>query len=432
MSQHGQPTTVPAGTRQSQGFGTLTAERSAELAAIAVAASAKAEVESAYVMAMRNPRHAENARASIVQTCRNPLFAGKARYRKQVGKKEARPGVWEPNFVVGPSIRFAEEALRHWGNVLVQQTTIYDDESKRIVKVSVKDLEQNIGYSQEIALEKQVERRDNRDRDVLGQRTNSYGKTVYIVRATEDELSIKQAAHVSKAIRTCGLRLIPDYVLQEAMDTVTETQASKIQSDPQAARRKLVDEFAGAGVKASDLEAYLQHPLAQATTEELMELQEALTSIRDGQASWSEFAASAKEDETKQATADAAKLEDVKAKMRGAPPKTVDRPTAVATTPPPTQPTANLDTDEPAPPISPPDHAHDATEVDDETWAAFLEAVNQNPQLVNVGKGVKKKMGFEKISNISLSDRRKFILSVQDAARKWKVPMPMFVDEGAR
>ena len=47
---------------------------------------------------------------------------------------------------------------------------------------------------------------------------NSYGDTVYLVEATEDDLLTKQAAHVSKVIRTAALRLLPSDILEEAME----------------------------------------------------------------------------------------------------------------------------------------------------------------------------------------------------------------------
>lgn len=278
---------VPA--KVSEGFGVTAMEVSAEMASKAVEASAKAEVESAYVMAMKNPRSEEDARAKIMQICRIPSFAMRAKYRKKVGRKQIGQR-WEDEFAVGPSIRFAEQMLRCWRNVLCQQTTIYDDGMKRITKVRVVDLESNVNYSKEITLEKQVERRASTGREVLGKRLNSDNQTVFIVRATEDEIVNKEAAHASKVIRNNGLRLIPQHIVDEAMKMVDQTILSKMQEDPNANRQALLDAFARLGVMPTEIEKYLGVPAAQFSVGHLSQLQEVLTALEDGQATWAEFA----------------------------------------------------------------------------------------------------------------------------------------------
>lgn len=431
-------------TKQQQGFGTVTSERSAELASIAVAAAAKAEVESAYVMALKQPRHEDEARAKIVRACLHPLFANKAKYKKPVGKERNAQGQWVDKHVSGASIRFVEEAMRHWGNVLVQQTALYDDDFKRIVKVITQDLQTNITYSQEITIGKEVERRDARDRQVLGQRQNSTGNTVYIVRATDDEINSKQLNLVSKAIRNCGLRLLPDYIVEEAMGQIHDTLVSKIKQDPDAEKRKLVDAFFALGIKASDLEAYLGHPLAQCSTDNLIELTEMVNSIRDGHASWSEFIAAAKEDDGKAMEQDSAKLSFAKAKMAAAAPAQPAAPPLTATpkAPSPARQAraaapqaapATVDVQAPSEPVQ---TSMDATVqdnplpvVDDVLWRAVLTHLEADPDLMAIAKRVKEDMHLSKIGTLKGDDRRSFVLSVQDAVRRAKLTMPVFVED---
>jgi hypothetical protein len=282
------PSNQTIATREIKAFGAETVERSSELASVAVAASARAEVESSYVMAMKNPRHEETARTMILASCRNPGFALKARFRKPMGSKEVN-GRWEPQFVVGPSIRFAEEMLRCWKNVLVQQNAIYDDAVKRIVRVTVRDLESNTAYSKEITLEKTVERHNAKDREVLGRRINSSNKEVFIVRTTEDELNIKEAALASKVIRNNGLRLIPQHIQDEAMLEVEKVIRDKAAKDPEGERRAILDGFAKRGITPLEIERYMGGPSAQFTSDDLLRLREMLTSIEDGHSSWQEF-----------------------------------------------------------------------------------------------------------------------------------------------
>ena len=269
-----------------QSFGAVSLERSAELAAIAVAAASKAEVEASYVMAMKRPRNEEDARVKIVTTCGNPFFARKAIYKKPVGGGE---------FVEGPSIRLAEEMLRAWGNVKTLQTAIYEDDARRIVKVTVIDLETNISYSKEISITKTVERKSAKGRDVVGERINSYDQRIFIVKATDDELLNKEAALVSKTIRNNGLRMIPQHIIDEACLRVRKTIAAGVKEDPSRARNELLNEFARFGITPSHIEKHIGHAVAQLTDSEIVELQSALNAIADEQTTWAEYSGEKKE-----------------------------------------------------------------------------------------------------------------------------------------
>jgi hypothetical protein len=70
-------------------------------------------------------------RRLIFKECQRPGFADVAMYAKPVGKQRIR----------GLSIRFAEAAIRHFTNVLTQVAVVFDDERRRILHVSVIDLE---------------------------------------------------------------------------------------------------------------------------------------------------------------------------------------------------------------------------------------------------------------------------------------------------
>lgn len=288
MTAPAAPQQQVAVTKESTGFGVQTMERSAELASIAIAAAAKAEVEAAYVMAIRNPRNEEDARTKILSACRSPLFAAKARYRKPQGGKYVN-NIWQTEFIIGPSIRFAEEMIRCWKNVGTQQTAIYDDQTKRIVRISTRDLESNTFYSKEITLDKAVERKSAKDREILGQRANTKGELVYIVKATEDELSNKESALASKVIRNNGLRLIPQHIIDEAMALVDQVVKDKVAKDPEAERRAILDGFAKRGIFPSDLERYMGAPSAQFMPDDLVKLRDILNSIEDGHATWADY-----------------------------------------------------------------------------------------------------------------------------------------------
>ena len=262
-----------------RGFGTQEIERKQETASTAMAERAKAEVQARHIMAMQNPRSVDEARRRILDHCQRPAFAQSARYAKPVGGTK----------LVGPSIRFVEAALQEYGNVRVEGMVAYDDDQKRTVRVTVSDLERNISFDKDIHIAKTVERHSSKGREVVGQRANNDGKTVYIVKATEDELVTKQGAAESKAIRTLGLRVLPADIVEEAMSLAERHAVADAESDPAATRKKITDSFATIGVYPKNLEEYLGHPLAQCSPAELDDLRQVFSAIRDGEATWQEF-----------------------------------------------------------------------------------------------------------------------------------------------
>lgn len=249
-------------------------------AAVAAAEGAKARIQAAYYVAINRPRSYDQARVRILKACRRPDFAEKVEYSKPVGGKS----------IVGPSIRFAELALREWGNVFYENQVVYDDENVRRVRVVIIDLETNTTYGKEIQMAKTVERRNATDREVLGERVNSEGKTVYTVRATEDELLTREAALISKALRNEGLRLIPQEIVEESIREARSTVKNADAMDPDAAKNKMIDLFYSLNVGPADLEKYLKHPIGQTSTTELGDLRKIYTAIREGEAKWSDFA----------------------------------------------------------------------------------------------------------------------------------------------
>lgn len=248
-----------------------------ETATTALASREQARVQAKAIVAMRQPRDLDMVRVRILKECSRPGFADTARYSKPVGGQR----------IEGPSIRFAEAAVRLMGNIDIDVQTIEDDADKRVLRVCVSDLETNAHYASEITIEKVVERkRLGRGEQPLSQRVNSVGEVTYLVRATEDALLNKQQALVSKAIRTNALRLLPSDILEEAMTRVVETQRNSGAADPDASRKKIVDAFAGIGVPPAELAKYLGHPIDQLVPAELVDLRGIYAAIKDGETTW--------------------------------------------------------------------------------------------------------------------------------------------------
>ena len=239
-------------------------------------------------MALKMPRNRDQARIEILDSCKNLGFAGKVKYKKPVGKKKVG-NQWVQNFVEGPSIRFAEEMIRAWGNVKVKCSTIYEDVHKRITLVLAIDLQKNLSYSKEITIVKAIERKNATGRDVIGERLNSYGDRIFIVVATDDEVNIKEAALISKEIRNASLRLIPQDIIDEAMELTNKTMTDGVSSDMKSARKAILDSFATIGVKPKDIEGYIGHEVATVSPEEIVDLRAVYKTIADGQATWKAY-----------------------------------------------------------------------------------------------------------------------------------------------
>lgn len=266
----------------SEGFGSQAVVRANETSSTAVAAQARAQIEARYIVAMKNPRDWDQVRFKLLKECSRPGFAEVARYSKPVGGSK----------IEGPSIRFAEAALRCMTNISPSSVVIWDDEDKRIIRVSVTDIESNLTYEQDVVIAKTVERNRLQDgQQALSSRTNSRNQIVYTVRATEDDLLNKQAAQVSKALRTQALRLLPGDILEECMDTVLETQEKRDKADPDAAKKKILDAFAKIGVTPKQLGEYLGHDTAQIVEAELKDLRAVFAAIQQGEATWHEVMA---------------------------------------------------------------------------------------------------------------------------------------------
>ncbi len=276
-SQNDRAAIVPAGTSVANTMEGQAIARTAETSGMAMAEQAKALVQARYQVAMLRPRDFAVARERILQHCRRPTFAKSARYNKPVGT----------NGIRGPSIRLAEACAQALGNITTEAATVYDDPDKIVVRVSSTDLEVNITYSADAAVQKTIERsRPMQGRKIIGVRKNSKGYDVYEIEATNDEVAGKVGAAVSKAMRNCQLRLVPSDLLEEALAQCVATEAGEVKKDPAAARKGMVDKFGELGIRASDISEYLGCPAMDATEEQIVEMRGLYVSIQEQQTTW--------------------------------------------------------------------------------------------------------------------------------------------------
>lgn len=305
------------------GFGTEQVAAQRETSATAMAERAKAQITARYIMAMQRPRDLDVVRQRLLKECQRPRFAETARFKKPQGKRKDENGNWVQNYIEGPTIRFAEAAIRCMTNIAIEVNVISDDSKRLVLHVAVTDLEANVPYETEITVSKSVERKSlKQGQRTIGERINSYGDRVFLVEATDDEVLTKANALTSKAIRTQGLRHLPGDILEEAMELCLKTTRQRDAQDPNAARRALLDAFFKLGVGADQVALYLGHKPDALDPSELEELRAVYAAVRDGEVTW-KSALEAKtgevpEDEkaAKQATAQQRKTQDILAKRK--------------------------------------------------------------------------------------------------------------------
>jgi hypothetical protein len=249
-----------------------------ETAAAVLAAQAREHFNARYQVAYNKPRDMDAVRQKLLRECDRTSFAESARYSKPIDAK----------VVAGLGIRFVEAALRFMGNMLIDPALIFDDAAQRIVRVTVTDLETNITYSKDLAIEKVVERFQLRHGEQpRGSRPNENGERVFLVDATEDDLVTKEGAQISKAVRQLGLRLIPGDLQDECVQAIRRTLNADVEKDPDAAKKKIIDAFEEIGIRVEQLKEYLDvSDLANVTPNGVLNLRAVYQAIRDGETNW--------------------------------------------------------------------------------------------------------------------------------------------------
>ena len=269
-------------------FGAVEERRAPETAATVMAAQAKAAVEARIIQALQRPRDHELFRVRMLEHCARPAFAEAGWDTRPVGGGKH----WKDL-----TIRFMEVAAATFGNLSIEAVAIYDGEDFQIIRCTVVDLEANVPWTEDIRVAKEVERRGGRGgnppegRTVLGERTNTEGKTTYRVVATEDEMIPKTKALISKTLRTLISRLIDPDVLAECRIKIQATRKSDIAKDPRAALRRVIDGFAALNIEPGDLKDLIGVPVERAQPAHIEQLRDAYKLVNDGQMTWEQILA---------------------------------------------------------------------------------------------------------------------------------------------
>jgi len=254
-----------------------------DVAAAALTAQATAAVQARYQMALHRPRRWHDVESQLLLDCKRPAFAAAALFNRPMG---------DGSKISGFSIRFAEVAARRMTNVLVERIVLWDNADARSVRCVVTDLETNLSYQSDFLIEKLVERRRKRKgQEELGQRYNSRGDLLFLVRPSEDELFAKESAWASKTIRQGVLRVLPGDIQDRCLEQIAATLQQEDKSDPLAARHRAATMMFALGVNAEALEAWLGCSIDRMRQEQLDELRRLGAAMREGDLEWDDVLA---------------------------------------------------------------------------------------------------------------------------------------------
>lgn len=221
------------------------------------------EVQAALTIARHNPRDELMAEKAIMVTCSRLSFAEQANYSFPRGKDDQG----KKNTVTGPSIKLAIGMAQRWGNLDYGFRVLDSDRSQSTVEAYAWDMETNVRARRTFPVEHRMGLK------------NGGSKTLTDPRDIYEHI----ANNAQRRVRACILEVIPSDVTERAVLACKKTLAAGVKSVPMVDQvRIMVTSFGEYGVTKELIEKRLEHPLNQTSAEEIVELKQILTSMKDG------------------------------------------------------------------------------------------------------------------------------------------------------
>jgi hypothetical protein len=237
---------VPAGAVMNVGAVSIESER------------AVAEARGQIQLAKMFPRSVTGSIAEFLDACRSPEFAAAAFYSV-------------PNRGSGPSIRFAEEAARCYGNFEYGHRELSRSAGKSEVEVYAWDKEKNNRSVRQITVEHVIDTKN--------------GPKPCRDQAEIDNLIANKA---SKQIRGRIMALLPKHMTAAGIAECAKTAAGGNEKPLRDRIQSVVQAFSKYGVTIKRIETYLSHGIDDTTSDELVDLIGIGNALKEG-ASPSEY-----------------------------------------------------------------------------------------------------------------------------------------------
>lgn len=224
---------------------------------VAIEASrAIAEAQGKLVIAKRFPRNEVEAYAKAMQACQRPSMASKAFYAFPRGGQT----------VEGPTIRFAEELARCWGNIDYGIKELSQGEGKSEMQAYAWDLETNAQSVQNFTNPHQREQ----------------GKKMVSLTSQRD-IYENNANMATRRLRSRILAILPAWFVEDAIAECKKTLAGQNDVPVIDRVKKMVVQFAKLGVTQNQIEKRLKKRIDTMDGDDLAEYIGIYNAIRQGE-----------------------------------------------------------------------------------------------------------------------------------------------------
>jgi len=223
--------------------------------AIAQAVSEKfSEMQARMMIAQQFPRDEAKAMDGILNACRREGLAVKGTYCYARGGQN----------ISGPSIRLAEEIMRHWKHIDARWKEVERGDDYSTVECTAWDMSSNIIASRVVRVPHYRDTKSGRKR-------------------LTDERDINEmlANQAARRLRMCILSLIPGDVVEAAVDQCHKTVAIKCDISP-ARIQGMLEQFAKYGVSQAQIEKRIQRKISAIAPAQFVSLMDVFNSLRDG------------------------------------------------------------------------------------------------------------------------------------------------------
>lgn len=224
---------------------------------VAIEASrAIAEAQGKLVIAKRFPRDEVAAYAKAMQACQRPTMAAKAFYSFPRGGQT----------VEGPTIRFAEELARCWGNIDYGIKELSQDDGKSEMQAYAWDLETNAQSVQNFTNPHQREQ----------------GKKMVTLTSQRD-IYENNANMATRRLRSRILAILPSWFVEDAIAECKKTLAGKNDMPLIDRVKNMVVQFAKLGVSQSQIERRLKKKIDNMNADDFTQFIGIFNAIKQGE-----------------------------------------------------------------------------------------------------------------------------------------------------
>lgn len=230
---------------------------------VAIEASrAIAEAQGKLVIAKRFPRNEVEAYAKAMQACQRPSMAAKAFY------SFPRAG----QTVSGPTIRFAEELARCWGNIDYGIKELSQDNGKSEMQAYAWDLETNAQSVQNFTNPHQREKTDKKTRSVIMEDLTS-----------QRDIYENNANMATRRLRARILAILPSWFVEDAVEECKRTLAGQNDLPLIDRVKKMVVSFGKLGVTQEQIEMRLKKKIDAMNADDFTEFIGIYNAIKGGE-----------------------------------------------------------------------------------------------------------------------------------------------------